>query len=386
MTRYDSPDDKLLREEERLFRDWLKGLGYSRPATRADLGEYEFTVKKQVLLFEKSGSGALYVESLIRRFPASVSSKRLHIKLPPELWLDVLDYCSLKPDYVLVVPQSTTPDGKLVLWEVRNRQRSGKPPAEEVFELDLAYLDSNPGVLLTSITHQDVIARVEGGDCGDCLGKRATTSGRRRGLRPCSRCTGYYFAKTPRDGMDPAWGVVKKKCVTLGYGYEVFTACGLPVPTDRDVDKLSHLRLDDLVERKPVLVLNKLALSARYLESLVRETNNIIRPTNGNTTLPLELWLDIVEIAFEQLAFSLVVPEAVEGLDTPNPTLVCREFTEAQELGCSRIHPAVPSTVSCFFFFAALLIRGVGKVGESLKGGNDKVGVGSGGFRTRASY
>ncbi|RSL99005.1 hypothetical protein CEP52_009996 [Fusarium oligoseptatum] len=53
--------------------------------------------------------------------------------------------------------------------------------------------------------------------------------------------------------------------------------------------------LNELLQRKPILMLDAIGLTINFIETLVRRSPSLITTNNGKKTLPLELWLEILE-------------------------------------------------------------------------------------------
>ncbi|KAK6211168.1 hypothetical protein QIS74_10432 [Colletotrichum tabaci] len=104
---------------------------------------------------------------------------------------------------------------------------------------------------------------------------------------------------------------------------------------------VEHTQLADLVQRKPILLLKTAWMGASYIQSIARRAPGAILPRNGTirSALPVELWLDIVDLLTEDLRSkglenetSLVQPFCVFYTAT-GAVLYCAEITERTKCG-----------------------------------------------------
>lgn len=104
---------------------------------------------------------------------------------------------------------------------------------------------------------------------------------------------------------------------------------------------VEHTQLADLVRRKPILLLKTAWMGASYIQSIAHRASGAILPRNGTirSALPVELWLDIVDLLTDDLRSkglenetSLVQPFCVFYTAT-GAVLYCAEITERTKCG-----------------------------------------------------
>ncbi|KPM36028.1 hypothetical protein AK830_g10536 [Neonectria ditissima] len=93
----------------------------------------------------------------------------------------------------------------------------------------------------------------------------------------------------------------------------------------------SHL--ENLVQHRPILILNLTCHGASFIDTLIRRSPGSIVSKHGGKLLPLEIWFQILEMATEDVdtqSYCLVRPRCLEN-DASGSVLVC-EWVEQKKL------------------------------------------------------
>lgn len=94
---------------------------------------------------------------------------------------------------------------------------------------------------------------------------------------------------------------------------------------------INDSELDELIQRKPILMLDIDRLTINFIDNIVRQSPARIRTKQGNKTLPLEIWLEILEWAKLWSLHALVQPQGLE--DGSTNTLICAAIPEWNACG-----------------------------------------------------
>ncbi|KAI8716326.1 hypothetical protein NCS52_00925800 [Fusarium sp. LHS14.1] len=98
-------------------------------------------------------------------------------------------------------------------------------------------------------------------------------------------------------------------------------------------------KLDKLLQNNPILMLDAIELSAKFIETTVRRSPDFITTKKGKKTLPLELWLEIIEWTREWSWNILVQPQRLEEGSTN--TIVCTAIPSWNPCACLKNASAV---------------------------------------------
>lgn len=110
-----------------------------------------------------------------------------------------------------------------------------------------------------------------------------------------------------------------------------------------------YTHLATLVNTKPILILNKTALAANFIDTVVRRSPNNIATTQGGKRLPLELWLDILGFAScdpNSHEYCLVQPQSIE-----QGILVCTLVGQERRVRCGELESS--HSVAQYEYFLA---------------------------------
>lgn len=96
--------------------------------------------------------------------------------------------------------------------------------------------------------------------------------------------------------------------------------------------------IEKLVRDKPMLLLNKTRFSFSFICSIVYQSPNLISTREGKKTLPMELWLMIIDFALQdenEDDFTLARPRdlqpSTDGADHEGQVLICDEYEHHTE-------------------------------------------------------
>ncbi|RSL62811.1 hypothetical protein CEP53_004612 [Fusarium sp. AF-6] len=89
--------------------------------------------------------------------------------------------------------------------------------------------------------------------------------------------------------------------------------------------------LDELIQRKPILMLDLDRLTINFIDNIVRQSPGHITTKQGNKRLPLEIWLEILEWAKLWYRHALMQPQGLD--DGSTNTLICFEIPEWEACG-----------------------------------------------------
>ncbi|EEU43578.1 uncharacterized protein NECHADRAFT_82508 [Fusarium vanettenii 77-13-4] len=98
-------------------------------------------------------------------------------------------------------------------------------------------------------------------------------------------------------------------------------------------------KLDKLLQDKPVLMLDVNELSANFIETTIRRSPDFITTKKGKKTLPLELWLEILEWTRRWSCNLLVQPQRLE--EGSIDIIVCAEIPSWKPCACLKNASAV---------------------------------------------
>ncbi|KAJ3460716.1 hypothetical protein MRS44_011583 [Fusarium solani] len=90
-------------------------------------------------------------------------------------------------------------------------------------------------------------------------------------------------------------------------------------------------KLNQLLQRKSILMLDAIGLTVNFIDTIVRQSPGLITTKKGKKTLPLELWLEILEWTREWSWHLLVQPQGLE--DGSTNTLICAKIPEWNPCG-----------------------------------------------------